>query len=129
MDRRPGDQLNPEGMDGVKCHRNAAEPAQRASETLRDLWHARRQEPDAQKMQEDHVHDVEEEADQVIAPRVEAEELVGETLDQPAERHVDAADERREGEPDLFPAQTSERVILDNHQAVVPVDKPIAEDR
>ena len=65
-------------------------------------------------MQEDHVHDVEEEADQVIAPRVEAEKLVGETLDQPAERLVDAALERREGELDLFPAQTSERVVLEN---------------
>ena len=65
-------------------------------------------------MQEDHVHDVEEEGDQVIAPRVEAVELVGETLDQPAERLVDAAGERREGEPDLFPAQTSERVVLEN---------------
>ena len=57
---------------------------------------------------------MEEEADQVIAPRVEAEELVGETLDQPAERLVDAARERREGELDLFPAQTSERVVLEN---------------
>ncbi len=42
-------------------------------------------------MQEDHVHDMEEQGDQVIAPRVEAGELVGETLEQPADRLVDAA--------------------------------------
>ena len=79
-------------------------------------------------MQQDHVHDVEEEANQVIAPRIEAEELVGETLDQPAERHVDTAGERREGETDLFPAQTSKRVILEYAQAVVPINEPVAED-
>ena len=129
MVRRPGNQLDPERMDGIQCNRNAAEPAQRDSETVRNLGHPPGQEPDAKQMQEDHVHDVEEETDQVIAPRVEAEELVGETLDQPAKRHVDAAGERREGELDLFPAQTSVRVILENALVIVPIDEPVAEDR
>jgi hypothetical protein len=79
-------------------------------------------------MQEDHIHDVEEEADQVIAPRVEAVKLVRETVDQPPERLVNAVGERREGEPYLVPAQTSERVVLENALMVVPIDEPVAED-
>ncbi len=80
-------------------------------------------------MSEDHVYDVKEEADQVIAPWVKAEKLVGETLDQPAKRLVDTTFERREREPDLFPAQPPERVVLQNPVLVVPIHEPIAEDR
>jgi hypothetical protein len=80
-------------------------------------------------MQKDCVHDVEEQRDQVIAPWVKTVKLIGETLDQPAERLVDAAFERREGESDLRPAQTSARVVLENPLLVVPIDEPVLEHR
>ena len=41
----------------------------------------------------------------MIAPRVQTVKRVGQALDQPAERLIEAAAERREGEPDLFPAK------------------------
>ena len=77
-------------------------------------------------MQEDHVRDVEDEADQVIAPRFEAEELISQALDQPAERLIDAALERREGKSDLFPTQTAERIVLQDPLRVIPINEPVA---
>ena len=63
-------------------------------------------------------------------PLVDGAARGGPIVDLPADggELVDPAGECREGEPDLVPAQTLNRVVLENPRPIVPIDEPVTED-